>query len=54
MFRKQQPEQFQVLPTDSIVYLDGHFYKVHDYGLVEIPAPTPLTPAETDENSEEA
>lgn len=43
MFKKQpQAEQFQVLPTGSIVYLDGHFYRVHDYGLVEIPAPTPL------------
>lgn len=43
MFRKPEPiEQFQVLDTGSIVYKDGHFYKVHDYGLVEIPAPTPL------------
>lgn len=43
MFKKEpQVEQFQVLPVGSIVYKDGKFYRVHDYGLQEIPAPTPL------------
>jgi hypothetical protein len=43
MFRKQpQEEQFQVLPAGTIVYKDGHYYRVHDYGLVEVPAPLPL------------
>lgn len=48
MFRKKEPTvpQFQVLPIDSIVYLDGHYYRVHDYGLVEIPAPVLLPEAQ--------
>ncbi len=43
MFKKQPPvEKFEILPVDSIVVKDGHFYRVHDYGLVEVPAPVPL------------
>lgn len=55
MFRKQQPEeQFQVLPIDSIVVKGGRFYRVHDYGLVELPKPVEQTTEATDENTEEA
>lgn len=56
MFRKEKPEpEFVVLPIDSIVVKDGHFYRVHDYGLVEVPAPLPLEqPEPSNENTEEA
>lgn len=56
MFKKQPvTEPFQVLLIDSIVVKDGRFYRVHDYGLVEIAPPVELVkPEQTDENSQEA
>lgn len=56
MFKKQPvAESFQVLPIDSIVVKDGRFYRVHDYGLVEIAPPVELVkPETTDEDTEEA
>lgn len=55
MFKKQPVvEQFQVLPIDTIVVKDGRFYRVHDYGLVEIAKPVELTPEPSNENTEEA
>lgn len=50
MFKKQE-EQFQVFVAGSIIYRDGHYYKVHDYGVVEIAPPEPLKKDATDENS---
>lgn len=50
MFKRQPVvEQFQVLPIDSIVVKDGHFYRVHDYGLVEIAPPVELPKPEPTE-----
>lgn len=50
MFKKKE-EQFQVFEAGSIIYRAGHYYKVHDYGLVEIPAPEPLVKETPNENS---
>lgn len=55
MFRKQPEEQFQVLPIDSIITKGGRYYRVHDYGIVEIQPPQELpTPEVSDETTEEA
>lgn len=50
MFSKKE-EQFQVFVTGSIIYRDGHYYKVHDYGVVEIAPPEPLKKETPNENS---